>query len=271
MTTKRSKLWISISAATFAGVAGLSACSTTGEGGEGEGEGEYDQHAAHSTFGSEGEGEGEGSNDADLASDDLAYLTQLGLLRGHLLVGKELHKAGHVSHAQTHMKHPESELYAALAPALTARGSDGFKNELLALTTAMSEEDKGVIDSAFLELMAAVDESQKLVAEDALSPSATMKVAAKLLRTAGEEYAIAVVDGEMKNAHEYQDAFGFTEVAKTMVMNLSGLGQQKAKAAEIFAGLTTMWPSLVPPETLTTEAGQLYGAAAQLELLALSL
>jgi hypothetical protein len=43
----------------------------------------------------------------------VAYLTHLGLVRGHLGVGVDLYREGAQDAAQTHMKHPGDELYSA--------------------------------------------------------------------------------------------------------------------------------------------------------------
>jgi len=49
---------------------------------------------------------------ARIVADDAEYLVQLGLMRGHLFVGNQLYLLGELAEAVTHMKHPESELYA---------------------------------------------------------------------------------------------------------------------------------------------------------------
>lgn len=298
MNTKRTKLWAGITAATLVGVTGLAGCSPEEKSGEsglsanavaeahhdsvphhgGEGEAQH-EHTLKSHHGGEGEGEGEGgeggegegAKSVNLAVDDIAYLTQLSLMRGHLFVGYELYKAGHAEQANTHMKHPESELYADIAPVFAARGARGFAEELSGLAMAV-EKDLGreAVDLAYTALTSAITKSEMAVAETAKSPKDNLKVVAQLLRVAGEEYGIAVVDGKMENAHEYQDALGFTTIAKAIIDSIDGAPDVQNQAKEILAGLKPLWPSLVPPVMLSTEAGQLYGAAARIELLALS-
>lgn len=289
---KRTKLWTSISAITLAGAA-LSACSQNeqaeGEGeaaksqleaplqaGEGEGEtATINQGEGEGETGEgEGEGEGEGSGQLDFASNDLAYLTHLALMRGHLFVGHELYQAGHKEHAKTHMKHPESELYADVVTAFEARQVAGFANQLSALSQAV-EADAGSesVANAYAQLVSAISASELAVSSSELTPSFTLKRAVQLLRTAGDEYAIAVVDGKMENAHEYQDAFGFTTIARTILEGMdestTETKQAKQAALEHVANLKPLWPSIVPPQELSTAADALYGAAARLELLAL--
>jgi hypothetical protein len=86
-------------------------------------------------------GEGGGGGGApQLATNDAAYLTQLGLIRGHLNVGFDLYQQGEVDAAKTHMKHPGDELYAALEPAFAARGVPGFAKQLETLAAMVQRE-----------------------------------------------------------------------------------------------------------------------------------
>jgi hypothetical protein len=279
---KRTKLWTSISAITLvsASTIGLSGCDSPSTN-----KAETEQEAAQSvdssakamnhSLSSEGEGEGADSN-ADLGRDDIAYLTQLSLMQGHLFVGYELYKAGHIEHAKTHMKHPKSELYAEIEPAFSARGTSGFASELSDLSDAVEGElGNSRVSNAYATLVTAIAENEAAVKAESLAPKQKLKLVSEILRVAGEEYAIAVVDGEMQNAHEYQDALGFTTIATAIVneTDASGANEKSAKASalELLASLKPHWPTLIPPETLTTKASAIYVAAAKIELLSLGL
>ena len=238
----------------------------------GEGEGEEQLAAQGEGVVRSGEGEGEGGGAADLASDDVAYLTQLGLMRGHLHVGYELFKAGHLDAAKTHMKHPEHELYADVAPAFEKRGTGGFAEELEALSAAVETgQERAKVDASYTRLLSAIARNEAPAKAESGSPSNRIQLAAALVRVAADEYKIAVVDGKMENAHEYQDAMGFTTVARGVVSELPDDLSAKANAAKLLDELLDgMWPSLIPPKKLETAADQLYGAAARLDLLAAS-
>lgn len=239
------------------------------------------QHAAHgashAAVYNQGEGEGaqgEGSGAADIASDDLAFLQQLALMRGHLYVGYRLYMEDHVAPAKTHMKHPESELYADLVPGLTAREAPGFGKQLAALAAAVeSEQSKPQVSKRYEELVSAIAATEATASK--LDAAQTLALASQLLRVAAEEYAIAVVDGKMENAHEYQDALGFTVIAREYLDDTTTREQaeQQAfkKAGKHLDAVQPLWPKLMPPATLEHSAKSLYGAAAQLELLSLSL
>jgi hypothetical protein len=95
-----------------------------------------------------------------------------------------------------------------------------------------------------------------------------------LVKTAAEEFDIAVDEGTVVNAHEYQDALGFVRVAQELTVVLSGTTNNKAAVEEIrgqLKALISALPSVVPPEKVETTPSTLYGAAAYIELAVLSL
>ncbi len=262
---KRKKLWVSVGIATIS-TSALVACSP-----------ETEQQAqqtpvtqAATTIVQEGEGEG-AAPEVNIATDDLAYLTQLGLVRGHLYVGYQLYMDGHLDHAKTHMKHPKSELYSDLIPAFDTRGTKGFANELSQLANAVNQ-DQGTdkVTHAYHQLIQAIEHHEQAIQTRSRAPAERLKLAAALLRVAGEEYALAVVDGKMENAHEYQDALGFSTISHHIINQLSDTETQQ-KANALIESILPLWPSLIPPATLDTDAGQIYGVAAKLDLLAASL
>ena len=90
-------------------------------------------------------GEGGVTAAADFATNDVAYLTQLGLVRGHSRGRLRAIPAGPSPElSQTHMKHPREEIYAAVVPAFAARGCDDvFADGLTALTQAVTDRAGG--------------------------------------------------------------------------------------------------------------------------------
>lgn len=289
---KRTKLWSSLSLAALVGSGTLSACSPQ----EPEGAAAEDSSRVEEAVNpmedtpvaktrsvavvpAGGEAEGEGlSAEVDPATDDVAYLTQLGLMRGHLLVGLELYRAGHIDHARTHSKHPKSELYADLVPAFQAREAAGFADQLEALAKAMESDDSALeqVEAAYADVLAGIAEAENRAGD--IEAGTQLQVVVNLVRTAAEEYAIGVVDGDVVNGHEYQDAFGFTRTAQARVDGIDSAGDE-----ELASGLESVngylqalfdagtWPDVMPPERLDTDASELYGAAARIEIVALGL
>lgn len=240
-------------------VAGISSVSLLsggeGEGGEGEG------------------GEGEGGTSIDLAKDDAVFLAQLGLIRGHLWVGYKLYQEGHIAMAKTHMKHPEDELYAGLEPIFKAREVSGFGKELQTLAEAVNQE-KGdaAVNKAYRALQSKMAKSESI--EDKSARDVLVSISL-MIRTAADEYAIGVKNGDVVNVHEYQDAYGFTEIAIERLDDINSEQQELAKddianTRQWLLELRELWPTVDPQGKLQGDASHLYGAAARIELAAMN-
>ena len=214
----------------------------------------------------------DGEGPSALATNDAAYLVQLGLIRGHLRVGYALLESGADAAAATHSKHPSDELYADLEDAFAARGKAGFAPALSELATAFEEGDLDDARAAHNAVREAISDAESAVA---LSPAKGAEVILGLLRTAAWEYGIGITGGEVANAHEYQDAWGFTQAAKDWAAALAERDESAAIFSAIqarLAELDDLWPELTPSEvTPTMNPAQLYGAVAEVEIMALEL
>lgn len=221
----------------------------------------------------EGGGEGEGSAIAGhLRTDDQAYLTRLGLIRGHLRVGYELYREGHIEMAITHMKHPRDELYAGLVPAMEMRGAAAFDNALSTLADrVIADAGEASVSDAYATLERAIVNAEA-VAEGSLELSLLSIM--DLVRTAGEEYALGVENGVLINRHEYQDAYGFTEIAKQRLRDLPDTNRAQSPETveaviQLVNALSDLWPDIAPGDRINGEASRLHGAAARIEIAAL--
>jgi hypothetical protein len=209
----------------------------------------------------------------------VAYLTQLGLIRGHLDVGMDLYRRGERAAAEPHMEHPAEELYEALEPALEARGAPAFEKQLEELEHLVEEgASLDQVETAYRRALDGVSVAEAVVPEAVRAdPGQRFDVIVNLVRTAGDEYTEAL-DGQGKvvNAVEYQDALGFVRIAQAM---LDDLAQEKdgtaakavATSKEQLDGVALLWPSLLPPDGAGGDPSELYGAAARIEIAALHL
>lgn len=204
--------------------------------------------------------------------DDATYLYQLGLMRGHLLVGNALFELGEGMAAETHSKHPADELYATMETEFVARGTAGFARQLEAHAQAVNGGDELEVEARYAALVASIAENEDVVQ---VSPELAAQVIALLLREAGAEYAIGIVDGAPANAHEYQDAYGFTQVARLWARRAAadypGHASIFDRIGETIDALADMWPALMPPAEVPHKASRLYRAAAEVEIIALDL
>ncbi|MEQ8516165.1 MAG: hypothetical protein RIC38_11210 [Chromatocurvus sp.] len=269
MKEKR-KRWLSLGVAIASGV---SIGATAAELPAGRGMHHAVMTLAMAAQGEGGEGEG-GSAAVSLETDDQAYLTRLGLIRGHLRVGYELYRAGHSDMAITHMKHPRDELYAGLVPAMQARGAATFDAELSALAErVIADAGQAEVNEAYTALQGAIVEAEAVTNA---SLRLTMLSVMDLVRTAGEEYALGVEEGRLVNRHEYQDAYGFTEVAKQRLQDMPAETRAQSpetveQVLQLLGELSTLWPGIAPGDTVDGEASRLYGVAARIEIAALGL
>lgn len=213
------------------------------------------------------------ADEADLTVDNVAYVAQLMLMRGHLQAGVALYEAGEQAMAATHMKHPQDELYADLLPAFEARGFEGFADALDALAVAV----KGGAPEPEVEMKLAAARAgiDAAVARANAGPRETLLAAAEVLRTAGEEFDEGVDNGIVVNAHEYQDAYGFmTTVVDYLGRYDAGGGTADAavaQARDIAATALQVAPGVMPPKRVTTSSATIYAAAARLESIAQAL
>lgn len=179
---------------------------------------------------------------------DISYLTQLGLIRGHLAVGYELYRQELHALAETHMKHPREEIYSDLTPQFEDRGCNGFGDELTSLSTAVtSRHSLNDVSHAYENLINGIGNCEAVV--DTNDIEVVVRVIQGLLETAAEEYAIGVVEGEMRNLHEFQDAWGFTLIARRWARSLTMSESADAIALgkaihEIIAELDSLFPAL---------------------------
>ena len=65
---------------------------------------------------------------------DIDYMTKLGLMKGHLLVAKELLDQNQPKQAQPHIGHPVEEIYIDVEEQLEERKVKEFKSNLVSLT-----------------------------------------------------------------------------------------------------------------------------------------
>lgn len=206
----------------------------------------------------------------DLANDDVAFLTQLFLTKGHLRVGVQLYRQSAFDMADVHMKHPHDELYAELAPAFTARGLPGFAEELTGLADSVEgRQPLDRVEAAYATVAAAIDRAAGIDAGLGREAGEVVRVVANLIRHAADEYAVGVQGDRVVEPQEYQDAWGFTQMAIEQIDRLAARGDVAGRATgDIRARLESLapaWPSVVPPDTITSGASSLAAAAAHIE------
>lgn len=228
------------------------------------------QEAGEGSEGGEGGEGGEAAAAEPAVALLTALLTALGLVEGHLRAGAGLYAEGRTEMAAGHMKHPGDEIYAGLTPMLEAAGAPGFADELAALAAAVEGgASPGEVEEAHGRVLAAIETAR---AAAKASPHEQAEAIEALLREAAEEYEVGVVGGMVAELHEYQDAWGFTQVAAAQAAAMAAVAPEaSASMVAAIAQTDAIFPGLVPEGPVAGEAAVLLGAAARVELVAGSL
>lgn len=259
MNQLRRKLWIGIGAFALSG-SGLDlppalAAAPKREGGEGGEGGERGERGRKSA-----------------AQSRIDWLTGLGLVEGHLLVAMELLRAGALDAAKTHVKHPSDEIFSSLKPGFKRYGAPGFAAELDKLAAAVNSGDKAAAENAYRAVAKKVDLARS---KAPASAKTQLQVVARLLDTAADEYRESIKQGRISDAHEYQDAFGFTRVGANLLERVAAKTDDErsalASAKKALAELKELWPSLPGDGTPAGDPGRIQAAGSQVELAASAL
>lgn len=185
---------------------------------------------------------------------DVDYMTKLGLMKGHLLVAKELLDLQKPAQAEPHIGHPVEEIYVDVEDQLNERKVPEFKTSLISLQDLVKAKS-AKIDTNFTEAVKSVDNAIAALPEtQRSSPEFVLQVINGLLDTANSEYTAAIANGKISAAIEYQDSRGFVNYADELY---KGISSQVAAAnadsdksiASNMSELSKNWSSVIPPAT----------------------
>jgi hypothetical protein len=193
----------------------------------------------------------------------IGFYRDIGLIRGHLLVGRQLIEQDLWDEALPHFLHPTEELYGRLEKSIALHRMRPFRLELIALAQAVKAKRSGAYRQALMvveqRLTGALDVATTFMRP---LPSFTVKAAAEMLKVALSEYETSIADAAFRNPVEYQDGRGFVWEAERM---LEGAAPQLAKTdadalAKIRADLERLkraWPAPMPPAAPLLEPAQM--------------
>ena len=263
---RTTKFWTCLGVAAVSGALAAHAAVNEGVAKQHQGQAKHLYLADASGEGGEG-GEAGAAGGGD---QHIGYLTDLGLVEGHMRVGVELYGLGDTEAAKTHMKHPGDEIYGNLKQQFEALKVKGFADELA--TTAAVVEKGGTVEEARAKL-----QDLRLAIAEARDGETTMAdtaaVVARLARQAADEYAVGVKDGKVADSHEYQDAWGFVQTAIQLLKEIPAEereehGKDIGEIEAAFASMQAAWPDLTGKSPVITESSLIAGAVARIELAA---
>ncbi|MBU2606909.1 MAG: hypothetical protein KKC43_13565 [Alphaproteobacteria bacterium] len=185
-------------------------------------------------------GEGGGESGAMAGHADMQTLSvdkRIAFMSGHVAAGLALYRAGAPDQAARHLLHPVSETHAAERAGIDALGFDG------PLFVKLSEDlAAGKSAEEIAPQLDAADANIKLLQENANGdPVGQIDF---LMDTCIAEYRVGVVNGVVDNAGEYQDAYGFSVVARDIAKRL-GTPESEPLVMELEL-LVRMWPANGP-------------------------
>ncbi len=185
---------------------------------------------------------------------DVDYISKLGLMKGHMLVAKELLDQQQPKQAEPHIGHPVEEIYVDVEDQLNERNVKEFKTTLISLQDLVKSQPKNAnVKTDFTNSMQAVDGAIATLPEtQRSSPQFVLQVINELLDAANSEYGAAIANGKVAAAIEYQDSRGFVTYANDLYQ---GISSQMAKAnpeahkaiESSMSELTKAWPAVTPP------------------------
>ena len=238
------KSWTGLGLGVALAGSALAGCS--GEAGEAGEAGAADNGMAASA------GEG-GEAGASLTDEQ-----RVAFMSGHVEAGLALYRAGEAEMAAPHLLHPVSETHASEQEGLEEYGFDPaiFREVSAAL-------DAGRPASEIEPQLRAAQQNLRQV-RDGVGGDA-VAVVDYLMDMVIEEYGIAVSDGAVTDAGEYQDAWGFAKIARERAEGIEG--DAGAKVRDQLDTLIALWPDAAPiPGDSPAPAGQVSGLASRVKL-----
>jgi hypothetical protein len=211
-------------------------------------------------------------------ADDADLFEKLGLMEGHLLIGKALADGGMMSDALPHFGHPIEEIYDYIKPAFAARGVPEFALELEDLEAQMkrtaSAEAKAAKDdlasNAYVLALVRIDALRRSIPEATRTqPAFLLRMIGQMIDNAGDDLAESIEGGRIRNRVEYHDAVGFARYAETLLQESAGrLGKPGDDAARELRKVMPAFAALKPPSRPSVSPATVQQAAARVKALA---
>jgi hypothetical protein len=210
---------------------------------------------------------------------DVDYMTKLGLMKGHLMVAKELLDLKQVAQAEPHIGHPVEEIYADVEDQLKERKVPEFKTPLIALLDLVKggAKDGAKVNTDFTAAVKSVDGAINILpATQRNSSKFALQIINGLLDTANSEYKASIANGKIAQVVEYQDSRGFVTYANQLYKAIEPQLKKDNPAAAATIGttladLTKAWPAAIAPATPVKTSEEVTKLVKQIESEALKI
>ena len=182
--------------------------------------------------------------------DNADLMFKLGLLEGHLLVGRELIQADQLGLALPHFGHPVRELYDDISESLKERGITGFDSELIALEAlAAGTPTAPATMSQFGKVMRILAAVRATVPAGLRDDERFMSgVLADVAETAASDFNESIQAGRITKPVEYHDSHGYLLYADQELARLQGRpGGKGSNRLQAVRRLLTQMQGIVGP------------------------
>lgn len=203
------------------------------------------------------------------ASPDVAYITRLGLVEGHVIAAQALFERGMTDAAIGLAGHPEAEMMDEVRDTLEARRAPDFSDDLENIANVMIESgDPAQVAAAVAALHMAIDAA---IAAGNPPTKARFDSMLALTRAAANAYEGAIKDGVVEDEFGYHESYGFLKVAEAMARSLS-TNDDATVAGAAERVLTALTPALAEFGDMSDATyfvgtpSVIHGAAARIEL-----
>ncbi|MPY76372.1 MAG: hypothetical protein GEU87_19195 [Alphaproteobacteria bacterium] len=196
--------------------------------------------------------------------DNLDLFEKLGLMEGHLLIGKALLDAKMQDAALPHFGHPVREIYDYLKPIFAERKHPEFEADLNDLEQrAKDAPNAPETASAFNNVLVKLDGLRNTIPGDLMkSPDFLTLGIALLVDAAAGDLGESLDKGKIVNTLEYHDAMGFARYADNAVKKYgSALGERSSSIAKETAFTLTAFPALAAPSRPSRSVASVRSAA----------
>lgn len=248
-----------------------------------EAEGEGGEAASPASTAAEGEGgeaaapaatEGGEGGEAGATTDlpeDVAYLTQLSLVEGHMRAAALLYAKGQADDAIGLSYHPEAEMMDEVRARLAAHGAADITPAMTAFSEAMEQgADQATVTARLADIQAAIAAGQAVEADELPTRFAALTA---LVKAAEHEYEESIAEGTVQDVMAWHESWAFLEVARSLATALATHPDAKAAAAaaKVLTALDGAAPAfgdLQAATPLAGDAGILSAVAGRVELAA---
>jgi hypothetical protein len=203
--------------------------------------------------------------------DNLDLFEKLGLMEGHLLIGKALLDAKMHDAAMPHFGHPITELYDYLKPVFAERHYPEFEADLKALEKhAKDEPGAPITTTSFNDVLKKIDGLRKTTPDELMkSPDFLTLGIALMVDAAAGDLGESLGKGKIVNTVEYHDAMGFARYADNAVKKYHDvLGKRSAAIAKETTFTLSAFPALAAPDRPSRSVATVRSAADRVRAIA---